>query len=103
MKTSNFLTSACRLCRYYQSEGRRGGMCQQLGAPVRGSWNACKLALPAFAPSWETIEDVLVWQNEKLKLDNTFATTSLDRSHVDRVVGKNSLTTGNQSADAVLV
>ncbi|MBW4651152.1 MAG: hypothetical protein KME06_21045 [Kastovskya adunca ATA6-11-RM4] len=103
MKTSNFLTSACRLCRYYKPEGRRGGMCQQLGAPVRGSWNACKLALPAFAPSWETIEEVLVWQNEKLKLSKTFTTTDLDRSHVERVVRKNSLTTENQSADAILV
>ncbi|EKF03574.1 hypothetical protein FDUTEX481_02479 [Tolypothrix sp. PCC 7601] len=32
-------------------------MCQQLGAPVQGSWKACSLALPPFAPSWETLED----------------------------------------------
>ena len=57
MKPNNFLTSACRYCRHYKPEGRRGGMCQQLGAPVQASWKACTLALPPFAPSWETLED----------------------------------------------
>ncbi len=57
MKSINFLTSACRYCRHYNPEGRRGGNCQQLGAPVQGHWKACSLALPAFAPSWETLED----------------------------------------------
>ncbi len=52
MKSQNFLTSACRYCRYYQPEGRRGGMCQQLGVQVQGSWKACALALPPFARSW---------------------------------------------------
>ncbi|GAB1539223.1 hypothetical protein NUACC21_18890 [Scytonema sp. NUACC21] len=58
MKHIKFLTSACRYCRYYQPEGRRGGMCQQLGAPVQGNWKACSLAVPPFVPSWETLEDV---------------------------------------------
>ncbi|MBD2570500.1 hypothetical protein [Anabaena lutea] len=57
MKPIKHLTSACRYCRHYQPEGRRGGMCQQLGAPVQATWKACPLALPAFAPSWETLED----------------------------------------------
>ena len=56
MKSINFLTSACKYCRHYNPEGRRGGNCQQLGAPVQGHWKACSLALPAFAPSWETLE-----------------------------------------------
>ncbi len=56
MKSNKFSTSACRYCRHYQPEGRRGGMCQQLGALVQGSWKACSLALPPFAPSWETLE-----------------------------------------------
>jgi hypothetical protein len=51
------LTSTCRYCRYYQPQGRRGGMCEKLTAPVQGVWKACPLALPAFAPSWETLED----------------------------------------------
>ena len=57
MKSIQIFTSACRNCRYFTPEGRRGGVCQQLGAPVRGSWKACSLALPPFAPSWETLED----------------------------------------------
>ncbi|NJM71948.1 MAG: hypothetical protein HC862_18135 [Scytonema sp. RU_4_4] len=57
MKQIKSLTSACRYCRYYNLEGRRGGFCQQLGAPVRGNWKACSLALPPFAPSWENLED----------------------------------------------
>ncbi|MBE9200156.1 MULTISPECIES: hypothetical protein [unclassified Nodularia (in: cyanobacteria)] len=57
MKPIKFLTSACRYCRHYQPEGRRGGMCQQLGASVQAGWKACSLALPPFAPSWETLED----------------------------------------------
>ncbi|MGJ5676688.1 MAG: hypothetical protein ACR9NN_24310 [Nostochopsis sp.] len=58
MKNVKYLTSACKYCRYYQPEGRRGGMCQQLGAPVQASWKACSFALPPFAPSWEKLEDV---------------------------------------------
>ncbi|AFZ57052.1 hypothetical protein H6G54_28125 [Anabaena cylindrica FACHB-243] len=57
MKPNHHLTSACRYCRHYQPEGRRGGMCQKLGAPVQSTWKACHLALPAFAPPWETLED----------------------------------------------
>ncbi len=57
MKPNKHLTSACRYCRHYQPEGRRGGMCQQLSAPVQACWKACPLAIPAFAPSWETLED----------------------------------------------
>lgn len=59
MKTLNSLTSACRYCRYYTPEGRRGGMCQLLGAQVHGGWNACQLAIPAFAPSWENLEQMM--------------------------------------------
>ncbi|WP_017651675.1 hypothetical protein [Fortiea contorta] len=57
MKPTKILTSACRYCRHYQPEGRRGGICQQLGASVQASWKACSLALPPFAPAWETLED----------------------------------------------
>lgn len=47
--------SACRHCRHYTPEGRRGGQCGQLDALVHGDWKACPLALPAFAPSWESL------------------------------------------------
>ncbi len=64
MKSFNCSTSACRYCRHYQPEGRRGGMCQQLGVPVRGHWKACSLALAPFAPAWGRIK--LVWDDEAL-------------------------------------
>ncbi|MEO1374828.1 MAG: hypothetical protein AAFW70_11005 [Cyanobacteria bacterium J06635_10] len=57
MKSIQTFTSACRNCRFFDPIGRRGGVCQQLGAPVRGSWKACSLAVAPFAPSWETLED----------------------------------------------
>lgn len=60
MKTINFLASACRYCRHYQPQGRRGGTCQLLGVGVQGSWKACALALPAFAPSLEGLEGIVV-------------------------------------------
>lgn len=58
MKSLNLPISACRYCRYYQPEGRRGGCCQILGAPVQGDWKACAVAIPAFASAWEGLEDL---------------------------------------------
>jgi hypothetical protein len=45
-------------------EGRRGGSCQQLGVLVKGSWQACSLALPIFTSTWESLEEMMVWQKE---------------------------------------
>ena len=59
MKNSNSLVSTCRSCRYYKSEGRRGGTCQLLDGSVHGGWKACHLAISAFAPSWENLEDMM--------------------------------------------
>ena len=59
MKTSNSLVSTCRYCRYYKSQGRRGGTCQLLDGSVHRDWKACHLATPAFAPSWENLEDMM--------------------------------------------
>ncbi len=58
MEPIKSLTSACKYCRNYKPEGRRGGVCQQLGVPVQGSWSACSLAVSPFAPSWEGFEEV---------------------------------------------
>ena len=57
MRTPASSVSNCRSCRYDTPEGRRGGHCQQLGAPVCSQWKACSLAFPPFAPSWEHLED----------------------------------------------
>ena len=56
MNTDNF-TSACRYCRHYNPEGRRGGTCQRLGVPVQASWKACALASPPFS-DWNIDEVV---------------------------------------------
>lgn len=62
MNTS--LTSACRLCRHYTPEGRRGGVCQQLSVPVQSHWKACSLAVAPFGPSWENLEEISLWQEQ---------------------------------------
>ncbi len=66
MKSSTSPTSACRRCRYYMPEGRRGGYCQQLDVTVQGAWAACTLALPPFTPIWENFEDIMAWQQKTL-------------------------------------
>ena len=80
MSTSTCLAStsgSCRYCRFFTPEGRRGGYCNQLGVPVQSKWKACMLALPPFAPSWETLEQSISWQpqgfiaEKERALDNT--------------------------------
>ncbi len=56
MSNANTGNLGCRHCRYYRTEGQRGGQCQMLGVPVRGIWPACSLVVPPFAPSWEVSE-----------------------------------------------
>lgn len=63
MKTSTFSTSSCRHCRYYQTEGRRGGTCQQLDGPVRADWKACSLAAHPFAPPWDKLKGVALLES----------------------------------------
>ncbi|AFZ51334.1 hypothetical protein [Dactylococcopsis salina] len=62
MRTPNNLPSVCRHCRHYSPQGRRGGMCQKLSAPVRGDWQACSLADSPFLPTWETWEAITLWE-----------------------------------------
>jgi len=51
-------TSACRYCRFYEHQGRRGGSCQMLGVPVQSSWKACTFASPPFATTLKKLEDI---------------------------------------------
>lgn len=102
MNTLNFPTSACRLCRYYQPEGRRGGVCQQLGVPVRGSWSSCSLALPPFAPSWENIEDI--WHEEQLLSKQALAVgCSLDSSKPNIAEENSRVSTEKLATEVALV
>ena len=63
MKNTNCFTSACRYCRFYNSEGRRGGSCKQLGVHVEANWNACSLALPPFTSAWESLEEIMLLES----------------------------------------
>lgn len=102
MNTFNFPTSACRLCRYYQPEGRRGGTCQQLSVPVRAEWKACSLALPPFTSSWEKIEQM--WQREKLILQQAIPVNcSLEMSDPSPSEERLEVTAEKFAVDAVLV
>jgi hypothetical protein len=67
MKTANSSISACRNCRYYVAEGRRGGHCNQLSVAVQSAWKACSLAIPPFAPAWDNLEEIIVWQRKALE------------------------------------
>lgn len=58
MKTTSLLTFACRHCRYYQPEGRRGGVCQLLGVSVQSNWKSCAMAIPVFGSAWEGLEGI---------------------------------------------
>jgi hypothetical protein len=57
-------TSVCRNCCFYQPQGHNGGSCQQLNVSVGGSWPTCQLGLPAFAHSWQVLEDLPVQEQE---------------------------------------
>lgn len=103
MKPIKFLTSACRYCRHYKPEGRRGGLCQQLGAPVLGSWKACSFALPPFAPSWESLEDVWSLPNATPVLASSSLGSSLDKIAVDKVTQTAVCTSEQAQAQAVLI
>ena len=102
MKTLNFPASACRYCRHYQLEGRRGGKCQQLGVPVRGNWKACSLALPPFAPSWESIDGV--WSDEKMTLKEALSVSCSTGGAKQIPAGeKEAVTSETLTPDIVLV
>ena len=58
MKEINSLIPACRHCRFYKPEGRRGGFCQMLGVPVQSSWQACTLASSPFTTTLKKLEDI---------------------------------------------
>jgi hypothetical protein len=66
MSNQNCLTSACRYCRFYRPEGMHGGACEQLGVSVHSDWTACQLALPAFASSWNNVEELATANRQEL-------------------------------------
>jgi len=63
MKEPHRITSACRYCRNYSPEGRRGGNCAQLGVQVQANWKSCSFALPPFVTTWEKLQDIVLLEN----------------------------------------
>jgi hypothetical protein len=70
-------TSVCRNCCFYQPQGHNGGSCQQLNVSVGGSWPTCQLGLPAFAHSWQVLEDLPVQEPEIVKKEVPTAETPM--------------------------
>jgi hypothetical protein len=81
----NPVTSACKSCRFYTPEGRRGGNCQQLGVPVRGVWKACSLALPPFAPSWESLEEIFNLPSEVINITEAIPLEAAQASAIEEL------------------
>ena len=75
----NSLTSACRHCRHYTPEGRRGGVCNLLSVPVESQWEACSLAVSPFGHLGENLEDIEMWQEVTVTLQDV-AVTLADRN-----------------------
>ena len=101
MKTLNFPTSACRYCRYYQPEGRRGGVCQQLSVPVRGGWKACSLALAPFVPTWEGIQ--VIWEDKALGIKDKLTVKCSAATSKPEVLDENSLAKSERLEPKVLL
>lgn len=72
MKMSSPPISNCRNCQYYSPEGRRGGYCQKLNVAVKSRWDACHLALPPFASTWQELESLAVWQQKLMQQEEIF-------------------------------
>ncbi|NEQ30801.1 MAG: hypothetical protein F6K04_07340 [Leptolyngbya sp. SIO4C5] len=66
MRTARIGTSSCCCCQFYTPEGRRGGQCSKLSVPVRSSWKACCLAIPAFAAEIPLKRQIEIWSQDFL-------------------------------------
>ena len=82
MKIANPLTSACRYCRHYQPQGRRGGICEQLGVPVAGNWKACAFASSPFADDWKSLQEIAILEHS-LSLSGTEEYPSREKEKVN--------------------
>ncbi|MBW4518360.1 MAG: hypothetical protein KME16_01335 [Scytolyngbya sp. HA4215-MV1] len=82
METSDSPVQACRNCRHFTPEGRRGGSCHLLSALVKGSWKACSMAIPAFTSDWENLEEVFNLQQGSMLAPVTVSLNS--RSVLER-------------------
>lgn len=58
-------------------------MCQMLGVPVQSRWKACALASPAFAPSWEGLEEIMILPPKTPVLPDDPLIWALDNSAIE--------------------
>ena len=63
MNSPNCSISTCKNCRFFQTEGRRGGTCEQFGTFTDPAWDACSLAVAAFDPVAEDVEPLAVLEH----------------------------------------
>lgn len=84
MKEINFSTSACRYCRFYKPEGRRGGSCQMLGVPVQSSWEACAFASHPFETTLKKLEDIFQLDTPINRESKRNASQQISQTTVDR-------------------
>ena len=83
MNETNFSTSNCRYCRFYQPEGRRGGRCRMLDVSVQSSWKACTLGSSPFETTLKKLEDIFQLETS-IRLDSsTQATSKVSEVDVD--------------------
>ncbi len=59
---------ACRFCKHYNPEGRRGGSCSALNVSVEAGWRSCNLALSPFNSIWDQGEVLPRLEQEALRL-----------------------------------
>ena len=85
MKTVNPIISACRYCRHYQPEGRRGGICQQLGVPVAANWKACAFATSPFADDWKSLQEIALLEHS-LSLTGLEACPPEEKSSSEKIL-----------------
>lgn len=88
MKKPIFITSACRFCRNYKPEGRRGGSCELLGVPVESNWAACNLAASPFENTFKNIEELLHLESSLLETPISFSNSAQPASVKREVVAK---------------
>lgn len=75
MKPDNPHISACRHCKFYAPEGRRGGQCQKLNVAVQSQWEACALATSPFTPTWEALEGIMQLQRQTIAVQELAIST----------------------------
>ncbi|WP_139324959.1 hypothetical protein [[Limnothrix rosea] IAM M-220] len=63
MNSKNCSISTCKTCRYFRTEGRRGGTCEQFGTFMDPAWNACPLGVAAFETVPKEVQPIEVLEH----------------------------------------